>query len=102
MMVLLADADERAEKARVALDEVEAEFLAMFADPEQRKRYFAIVDMEEITENDFNLNIPRYVDTFESENEMEIADLAKQLHCALSEEKRVSDALQPLLKSILR
>jgi type I restriction enzyme M protein len=41
---------------------------------------------EEIAENDFNLNIPRYVDTFEPEKEVdlkavqtEIADLEKQL-----------------------
>lgn len=93
MMVLLAEADERAQKERVALDDVEAELLAMFVDADQRKRYFAIVDMEEISENDYNLNIPRYVDTFESENEIEIADLARQLQSALSEEKLVTDAL---------
>ena len=48
--------------------------------------YNAVVGIDEIKENDFNLNIPRYVDTFEEEEEIdlaavkaEIADLELQL-----------------------
>ena len=37
-----------ANKEREAIDDVEKELLNMFADPEMRKRYFAIVDMEEL------------------------------------------------------
>ncbi len=40
----------------------------MLQDPELRKRYFSVVEMEELEENEFNLNIPRYVDTFEPED----------------------------------
>jgi type I restriction enzyme M protein len=32
--------------------------MAMLQDPELRKRYFAIADMEDLEENEFNLNIP--------------------------------------------
>ena len=53
----------QAEKERKAIDEVEQELLTMLQDPELRKRYFSVVDMEELEENEFNLNIPRYVDT---------------------------------------
>jgi type I restriction enzyme M protein len=31
-----------------------------------------LASFEEIKENDFNLNIPRYVDTFEEEQEIDI------------------------------
>ncbi|WP_295587671.1 hypothetical protein [uncultured Lamprocystis sp.] len=31
------------------------------------QRYFAVVERAEIEENEFNLNLPRYVDTFEPE-----------------------------------
>ena len=55
--------------------------------------------MQEITENDYNLNIPRYVDTFEEEEEIDIhavmaeikeleakrADLDKQIEVYLKE-----------------
>jgi type I restriction enzyme M protein len=50
------------------------------------EKYAYRATLEEIVENDFNLNIPRYVDTFEPEKEVdlkavqtEIADLEKQL-----------------------
>ena len=52
-------AKEKAEKQRQAIVNVETELLQMFADPELRKRYFAIADMEDIEENEFNLKIPR-------------------------------------------
>ncbi len=35
-------------------------------------KYAYIVDPAEIKENDFNLNIPRYVDTFEEEEEIDL------------------------------
>jgi type I restriction enzyme M protein len=34
---------------------------------------------EEIAENDFNLNIPRYVDTFEAEKEVDLRGLQKEI-----------------------
>ena len=35
-------------------------------------KYAYVADMAEIEENDFNLNIPRYVDTFEEEDEIDL------------------------------
>ena len=35
--------------------------------------------MAEIAENDFNLNIPRYVDTFEEEEAIDLGAVAKEL-----------------------
>ncbi len=35
-------------------------------------KYSYVAKMEEIKENDYNLNIPRYVDTFEEEEEIDI------------------------------
>jgi type I restriction enzyme M protein len=35
-------------------------------------KYSYLATLEEITENDFNLNIPRYVDTFEEEAEIDL------------------------------
>ena len=36
------------------------------------EKYAHLATFEEIKENDFNLNIPRYVDTFEEEEEIDI------------------------------
>ncbi|MEY0234811.1 N-6 DNA methylase, partial [Providencia manganoxydans] len=35
-------------------------------------KYAYLATLEEIAENDFNLNIPRYVDTFEEEEEIDL------------------------------
>jgi len=93
-------ANEKAEKQRKAIADVETELLQMLVDPELRKRYFSIVDMEEIEENEFNLNIPRYVDTFEPEEQIDlkqaIADFKKAMQTEMTKEKE----LENLLKTI--
>ncbi|MFU8861379.1 MAG: type I restriction-modification system subunit M [Cyclonatronaceae bacterium] len=52
----------------------------------EEEKYAHVAEFAEIKENDFNLNIPRYVDTFEEEKEIdidavqvEIDDLEKEL-----------------------
>ena len=51
--------------------------------PSQRARPWTstptVATLEEIAENDFNLNIPRYVDTFEEEEEIDIAAVQKEI-----------------------
>jgi type I restriction enzyme M protein len=42
-------------------------------------KYSRVVSLEEIKENDFNLNIPRYVDTFEEEEEIDIAEVQQEI-----------------------
>jgi type I restriction enzyme M protein len=94
-------AKEKATKQRQAIANVETELLQMFADPELRKRYFAIVDMDDIEENEFNLNIPRYVDTFEPEEQidlkMAILDFQKAIQAESKVEKELGDFLKKLL-----
>jgi type I restriction enzyme M protein len=38
----------------------------------EAEKYAHVAEFAEIKENDFNLNIPRYVDTFEEEDEIDI------------------------------
>lgn len=48
----------------------------------QRKdvdKYAHLASIEEIRENDYNLNIPRYVDTFEEEEAIDLNEVNKQL-----------------------
>lgn len=90
-------AHEQAEKERTAISEVEAELLTMLKDPELRKRYFAIADMEELEENEFNLNIPRYVDTFEPEEEIDLKEAIKEFKSIQNTELRLSETLAHIL-----
>ena len=88
-------AGERSEIVRVR-----EELLDMFADPEKRKRYFSVVDMAELEENEFNLNLPRYVDTFEPEEEIDLKKAINDLNKTISDEKVLENKLQDLLTGI--
>ena len=50
------------------------------------EKYAHLASIEEIRENDFNLNIPRYVDTFEEEEEVDIEAVIEEIN-----ELRVKD-----------
>lgn len=42
-------------------------------------KFAYVTTPEEIEENDYNLNIPRYVDTFEPEEEIDVAAVQKEI-----------------------
>ena len=46
---------------------------------EDVEKFAHVASFEEIRDNDFNLNIPRYVDTFEEQEEIDIVELGKEL-----------------------
>lgn len=64
------------------------------------EKYSHIATREEIIENDFNLNIPRYVDTFEEEVEIDLDEVNKQLDQNNAEiaklEKEINEQLRLL------
>jgi type I restriction enzyme M protein len=43
------------------------------------EKFAHVADLDEIAENDFNLNIPRYVDTFEEEDEIDIDAVQREI-----------------------
>jgi len=43
------------------------------------EKYSNLVSLEEVKENDYNLNIPRYVDTFEEEDPIDIDQVSAEL-----------------------
>ena len=97
----ITTAQDKATKQRQAIVDVETELLQMFADPELRKRYFAIVDIDDVEENEFNLNIPRYVDTFEPEEQIDLKTAIKDFQKAISAENKVEKELNELLDKLL-
>ena len=98
----MTDAETEAEKERQAVDDVEKEMTAMFGDPELRKRYFAIVDAVELEENEYNLNIPRYVDTFEPEKEHDLNEAIADFENCINEEELGNKKLEAIFQAINR
>lgn len=94
----IEDAETAAEKERVAIDAVETEIVEMLGDPELRKRYFSVTDMEDIEENEFNLNLPRYVDTFEPEEEIVLVDAIDAFEKAILKESELDSEITNILQ----
>ena len=63
-------------------------------------KYAHLATFEEIKENDFNLNIPRYVDTFEEEDEIDIAAVQGEIDQLEKELAQVRGKMGKLLKGI--
>ena len=93
----IADAKAEAQREKVAIQIVSQEMLEVFADPILSRKYFSLVDMEELVENEFNLNLPRYIDTVEPEREIPIAEAKEELTDALIAEEKAEKKLKQLL-----
>ena len=65
-------------------------------------KYAHLATFEEIAENDFNLNIPRYVDTFEEEEEIDIDAVGREIDQLETELSMVRERMARLLKGIER
>jgi type I restriction enzyme M protein len=57
----------------------------------EEDKYSHRATLQQIADNDYNLNIPRYVDTFEAEDTIDINAIAQQLK-SLNEEMKTADA----------
>lgn len=57
-------------------------------------KYAHVAPMSEVKENDFNLNIPRYVDTFEPEPEIDLGEITKEIK---ENNKKIEDNNRELL-----
>ena len=63
-------------------------------------KYAFVATPEDIRENDFNLNIPRYVDTYEEEAEIDIVAVQKEIDALESELAEVQAKMKMYLKEL--
>lgn len=66
----------------------------------ETEKYSHLATFDEIKENDFNLNIPRYVDTFEEEPEIDIAATQKRISELEQELAKTQGKMQEYLKEL--
>jgi len=101
--VLFIDASRECKAGKnqnVLTDENIEKILATYQARQNVDKYAYLASFEEIQENDFNLNIPRYVDTFEEEDEIDLMAVHAErqaLKAQLSElEGRMAQYLEEL------
>ena len=56
--------------------------------------------MSEIEENDYNLNIPRYVDTFEEEEEINLNQVMNDIKSNYIEQEQLNQQINVYLKEL--
>lgn len=64
------------------------------------EKFAHVADLGEIKENDYNLNITRYVDTFEEEEEVDIAATIKAIEELNPELERLEEQMKYYLKEL--
>lgn len=64
-------------------------------------KYAHVASIEEIEENDFNLNIPRYVDTFEEEEVVPLSEIVTNVNETRSEIEKTTNELYSLLDELV-
>ena len=65
------------------------------------EKYSRVVSLDEIKDNDYNLNIPRYIDTFEEEPEIDLAQVTAELLAIDDEIKNDNNELLSMLDELV-
>ncbi|PEK51524.1 type I restriction-modification system subunit M [Bacillus toyonensis] len=67
---------------------------------EDIEKYAHVATFDEIEENDFNLNIPRYVDTFEEEAPVDMATIGSAIKDIRKEKAELESTLYDMISSL--
>ena len=101
--VLFIDASQSFEKGKnqnhLTTEDVR-KIVETYKNRETLDKYSYIASLEEIAENDYNLNIPRYVDTFEEEEPIDLERVQKDLNQIDDEIVEVEQEINSYLKEL--
>ena len=95
--ILFIDASQEFEKVKnqnkLREEDIE-KIVNTYKNREEIDKYAHVATMDEIRENDFNLNIPRYVDTFEEEEPIDLDEVCDELEKISEEMKEVDKEIK--------
>ncbi len=101
--IMFIDASNEFEKGKnqnILRDRDVEKIVETYKKRENVDKYAYVATMEEIKENDYNLNIPRYVDTFEEEEEIDIIEVQKNIKELDKEIEELKKSLEADLKEL--
>lgn len=95
--ILFIDASNDFEKGknqnRLREEDIE-KIISTYQKRQEIEKYSHRASLEQIAENEYNLNIPRYVDTFEEEEIIDLDGVASRLHEIESESKELDQKIR--------
>ena len=71
-----------------------------YANRREIEKFSHLATLKEVEENDYNLNIPRYVDTFEEEEPIDIEEVAYHIRELEKKEKEVDHTIKKFCKEL--
>ena len=81
-------------------DENVEKIVNTFVNREVIEKYSYVASMDEIKENDYNLNIPRYVDTFEEEEQIDLVAVSARIASIDKEIANIDEQLAVYLREL--
>ena len=87
-------------KQNVMTDEHIKEIVDVYQKRETIERFSRVVGIDEIIQQEYNLNIPRYVDTFEPEELPPLSDIVKEFICTDLEAKKATQSFMNMMKNL--
>ena len=84
----------------VLRDEDVEKIVSTFDNYEEIEKYSRIVTLDEIKENDYNLNISRYIDTTEEEEQIDVVQAIKELKQLEQERNEIEATMYSFLKEL--
>lgn len=101
--VLFIDASNEFEKSKnqnkLTADNIN-KIIETYRNREDVEKYSHVASLDQIKENDYNLNIPRYVDTFEEEEVIPLSEVAQELTEVKAEIENSYESLFGLLNEL--
>ena len=101
--ILFIDASNEFEKGKNQnnlTDENVEKIVNTYVNRETIEKYSYVASMEEIKENDYNLNIPRYVDTFEEEEPIDLVAVSERISSIDKEIAKLDEELAVYLREL--
>ena len=81
-------------------DEIINKIFTTYKERKEIEKYSHIASYEEVKENEYNLNIPRYVDTFEEEEQVDMKEVASKIESLEKELEAVKKEMQKHLQNL--
>lgn len=101
--ILFIDASKEFEKVKTQnklREQHIAKIVETYRDRKEIDKYSHLASLKEIADNDYNLNIPRYVDTFEEEEPIDIKTVMAEIKSLEAERAELDKEIEVYLKEL--